>query len=319
LDSKNGLSVEIIDRSNYFLRSAAKMWILFASAVEGRRRHAAVTNETARIQPADIQVRKGQTPIVCLTAYDTPMARRTDAHCDLLLVGDSLAMVVYGLETTRGITLEIMIAHGQAVMRGSEKACVVVDLPQGSYETSAEQAVASAKRVMDETGCQAVKLEGGEEMADAVAAIVQAGIPVFGHIGLMPQKAENRGGFKIQGKDDKGARQVIRDAKAVETAGAFAIVIEGTIESVAREVTEAISIPTIGIGASPECDGQILVTPDMVGLFSDFTPKFVKQYADAGALIDDAIEAYAKDVRARRFPELKHCFGVGPTTKEAAE
>lgn len=278
-----------------------------------------MTNETARIQPADLKVRKGQIPIVCLTAYDTPMARRTDTHCDLLLVGDSLAMVVYGLETTRGVTLDTMIAHGQAVLRGSEKACVVVDLPHGTYETTAEQALESAKRVMDETGCQAVKLEGGEDMAGAVAAIVQAGIPVFGHIGLLPQKAEGRGGFKIQGKDDEGARQVMRDAKAIEAAGAFATVIEGTIEPVARAITEEISIPTIGIGASPACDGQILVTPDMAGLFSDFTPKFVKQYADAGAVIDDAIEAYAKDVRGRRFPELKHCFGVESKTKEAAE
>lgn len=278
-----------------------------------------MTEMTHRIQPSDLKVRKGQTPIVCLTAYDTPMARRTDAHCDLLLVGDSLAMVVYGLETTRGVTLDTMIAHGQAVMRGAVKACVVVDLPYGSYENSTEQAVTSAKRVYDETGCQAVKLEGGQDMADAVAAIVQAGIPVFGHIGLMPQKAEGRDGFKIQGKDDAGAQQVMRDAKAIEAAGAFAIVIEGTIEAVARDVTKAIAIPTIGIGASPACDGQILVTQDMTGLFSDFTPKFVKQYADAGAVIDDAIAAYAKDVREHRFPELAHCFGVLQTNKVASD
>lgn len=264
-------------------------------------------------------IRKGQTPIVCLTAYDTPMARRTDAHCDLILVGDSLAMVVYGLETTQGVTLDIMIAHGQAVMRGAKRACVVVDLPFGSYETSPEQGVASAKRVFEETGCQAVKLEGGEELAETVAAIVHAGIPVFGHIGLMPQKAEDRGGFKIQGKDDEGAAQVIRDAKAITDAGAFAIVVEGTIEAVARNVTEAIDIPTIGIGASPACDGQILVTQDMTGLFSDFTPKFVKQYVDAGAIIDDAIAAYATDVRNRKFPELSHCFGVDTKHSSVAD
>lgn len=278
-----------------------------------------MTEATKRTLPSDIKVRKGQTPIVCLTAYDTPMARRTDAHCDLLLVGDSLAMVVYGLETTRGVTLDIMIAHGQAVMRGAKQACVVVDLPHGSYEDSIDQAVASATRVFSETGCQAVKLEGGEEIATAVAAIVKAGIPVFGHIGLMPQKAEGRDGFKIQGKDDVGARQIMRDAKAIEDAGAFAIVIEGTVEAVARNITQAISIPTIGIGASPACDGQILVTQDMTGLFSDFTPKFVKQYADAGALIDDAIAAYAKDVRERRFPELAHCFGVQKSEKAASD
>lgn len=278
-----------------------------------------MTETTKRTLPSDLKTRKGQTPIVCLTAYDTPMARRTDAHCDLLLVGDSLAMVVYGLETTRGITLDIMIAHGQAVMRGAKQACVVVDLPHGSYEDSVDQAVASATRVFSETGCQAVKLEGGEEIAAAVAAIVKAGIPVFGHIGLMPQKAEGRDGFKIQGKDDGSARQVMRDAKAIEDAGAFAIVIEGTVEAVARDITEAISIPTIGIGASPACDGQILVTQDMTGLFSDFTPKFVKQYADAGAVIDDAIAAYAKDVRERRFPELAHCFGVQKSEKAASD
>lgn len=278
-----------------------------------------MTEMTHRILPPDLMARKGQTPIVCLTAYDTPMARRTDAHCDLILVGDSLAMVVYGLETTRGVTLDIMIAHGQAVMRGAKKACVVVDLPHGSYENSVDQAVASATRVFSETGCQAVKLEGGEEIAPAVAAIVDAGIPVFGHIGLMPQKAEGREGFKIQGKDDAGAQQVMRDAKAIEAAGAFAIVIEGTIEAVARDVTEAISVPTIGIGASPECDGQILVTQDMTGLFSDFTPKFVKQYADAGVVIDDAIAAYADDVRHHRFPELKHCFGVQPSNKSTMD
>lgn len=289
------------------------------SAVEGRGRHAAVTETTQRILPSDLKIRKGQTPIVCLTAYDTPMARRTDAHCDLLLVGDSLAMVVYGLETTRGVTLDTMIAHGQAVMRGAERSCVVVDLPHGSYENSPEQAVESARRVYDETGCQAVKLEGGEEMAAAVAAIVKAGIPVFGHIGLMPQKAEGRDGFKIQGKDDGSAQQMMRDAKAIEEAGAFAIVIEGTVEAVARDITETIAIPTIGIGASPACDGQILVTQDMTGLFSDFTPKFVKQYADAGTVIDEAIAAYATDVRERRFPELIHCFGVPTSIKAASD
>lgn len=187
---------------------------------------------------------------------------------------------------------------------------MVVDLPQGSYEDSAAHAVASAKRVMAETGCQAIKLEGGEELESTIAAIVDAGVPVLGHIGLLPQKAEHRGGFKIQGKDDAGAKQVIRDAEAVARAGAFAMVIEGTVEAVARLVTEQSPVPTIGIGASPACDGQILVTQDMVGLFADFTPKFVKRYAEAGTLIDQAIEAYADDVRGGKFPELKHCFGV---------
>lgn len=269
-----------------------------------------MTETTERLQAEDIRARKGGARLVCLTAYDTPMAKRVDKHCELVLVGDSLAMVVYGLETTRGVTLDIMIAHGQAVMRGSERACVVVDLPQGSYEDSAAHAVASAKRVVAETGCQAIKLEGGVELESTIAAIVDAGVPVLGHIGLLPQKAEHRGGFKIQGKDDAGAKQVIRDAEAVARAGAFAMVIEGTVEAVARLVTEQSPVPTIGIGASPACDGQILVTQDMVGLFADFTPKFVKRYAEAGTLIDQAIEAYADDVRGGKFPELKHCFGV---------
>ncbi len=265
---------------------------------------------TERLPPRDIMACKGGERLVCLTAYDTPMAKRVDRHCDVVLVGDSLAMVVYGLETTRGVTLDMMIAHGQAVMRGTERACVVVDLPHGSYESSPDQGVASARRVFDETGCQAVKLEGGEEMAETVAAIVNAGVPVLGHIGLLPQKAEHRGGFKIQGKDDEGAQQVYRDAKAIEDAGAFAIVIEGTVESVARTVTERSTVPMIGIGASPACDGQILVTQDMVGLFADFTPKFVKRYEDAGRLIEQAVSAYAADVRSGQFPTLDHCFGV---------
>ncbi len=269
----------------------------------------------SRLQSSDIRAMKGAGSVVCLTAYDTPMAKCVDRHCDLVLVGDSLAMVVYGLETTRGVTLDIMIAHGQAVMRGTERACVVVDLPHGTYEDSPEQGVRSAMRVMDETGCQAVKLEGGEEMAATVQAIVDAGVPVLGHIGLLPQKAEHRGGFKIQGKDDAGALQVYKDAAAIEAAGAFAIVIEGTVEAVAREVTARSGVPMIGIGASPACDGQILVTQDMVGLFADFTPKFVKRYVDAGKLIEDAVADYATDVRSGSFPALEHCFGV-PKTKD---
>lgn len=260
----------------------------------------------------DIQARKGGEPLVCLTAYTAPQAKFLDPYCDLLLVGDSLAMVVYGLETTRGVTLDIMIAHGQAVMRGSARSCVVVDLPQGTYETSSHQAIASAARVLAETGCQAIKLEGGEEIAGTVNAIVGAGIPVLGHVGLLPQKAEHRGAFKIQGRDDEGAKQVFADAKAIAEAGAFAMVIEGTVEPVAREITEAVPVPTIGIGASPACDGQILVTQDMVGLFADFTPKFVKRYANLGQELQNAARAYAEDVRARRFPGLEHCYGVTP-------
>lgn len=265
---------------------------------------------TERLSADDIRAFKNGPKIVCLTAYDVSTAQRVDAHSDMILVGDSLAMVIYGLETTRGVTLDIMIAHGQAVMRGSKRACVIVDLPHGTYEKSPEQAIASAKRVVAETGCQGIKLEGGVEMADTIKAIVDAGVPVFGHIGLLPQKAEHRGGFKIQGKDDAGAQQVIADAVAVADAGAFAMVIEGTVEEVARLATQRVAVPTVGIGASPACDGQVLVTNDMVGLFSDFTPKFVKRYVEAGALIEDGIRQYAEEVRSGAFPELKHCFGV---------
>lgn len=267
----------------------------------------------ARITVEDIKSRKvakGATPIVSLTAYTQPMAKFLDPHCDFLLVGDSLAMVVYGLETTRGVTIEIMCAHGRAVTRGAKQALVVVDLPQGTYEDSTDQAVASARRVIEETDAQAVKLEGGVEMAATVAAIVSAGVPVLGHIGLLPQKAEHRGAFKIQGKGDEGARQVMADALAIADAGAFAMVIEGTVEPVAREITERVAVPTIGIGASPACDGQILVSEDMLGLFADFTPKFVKKYAKLGDAIEQAVKEYARDVRTGAFPGLEHCFGV---------
>lgn len=272
--------------------------------------------ESRRISVSDIQGQKGGRPIVCLTAYSKPMAQWLDPHVDLLLVGDSLAMVIYGMETTRGITLDAMINHGVAVMRGSDHACVIVDLPHGTYEDSPGQAYASASRVMEETRVQGVKLEGGAEMGATIKHLVDQGIPVLGHIGLLPQKAENRGGFKIQGKDDEGWNRVMADAKAVAGAGAFAMVIEGTIEALAREITEIISIPTIGIGASPACDGQILVTEDALGLFSDFTPKFVKRFAELGDEIERAAKAYAKEVNDRRFPGLEHCFGVTKDKKD---
>lgn len=266
--------------------------------------------ESQRISVSQIQARKGGTPLVCLTAYSKPMAQWLDPHSDLLLVGDSLAMVIYGMETTRGVTLDAMINHGIAVMRGSDRACIIVDLPHGTYEDSPEQAYASAARVMDEAGVQGIKLEGGTDMQETIRHLVDKGIPVLGHIGLLPQKAESRGGFKIQGKDDEGWIRVMGDAKAVADAGAFAMVVEGTIEALAREITEIVPIPTIGIGASPACDGQILVTEDALGLFSDFTPKFVKRYAELGQEIENAVKAYADDVKARDFPGLEHCFGV---------
>ncbi|PBB68197.1 3-methyl-2-oxobutanoate hydroxymethyltransferase [Mesorhizobium sp. WSM4312] len=261
-----------------------------------------------RIGAELIRRRKGGIPLVCLTAYTYPVARLLDPHVDLLLVGDSVAMVLHGHETTLGASLEMMIAHGQAVMRGSARACVVVDMPARSYEDSTEQAVASARRIVDETGCQAVKLEGGVDMAGQIAAIVASGIPVMGHIGLLPQSVEKDGGYKIKGRTDETVAALIADAFAVEKAGAFSVVIEGTIEAVAADITRRIAIPTIGIGASGDCDGQILVIDDMVGLTVDRVPKFVKEYADLRRVIAHAAERYAAEVRDRTFPGAAHVF-----------
>jgi len=261
-----------------------------------------------RVSTPQIRARKGGEPIVCLTAYTTQMARWLDPHVDLLLVGDSLGMVLYGFDSTLPVTLDMMIAHGSAVMRGASRACVIVDLPFGSYQASAEQAFHSAARIMSETGASGVKLEGGEVMAETVRYLVQRGIPVCAHVGLMPQAVNVAGGFKATGRSDEEARQVTRDAEAMAEAGAFAVVLEGTLEPVAAAITASIPIPTIGIGASPACDGQILVSEDVFGLFSDFTPRFVRRYADLGGRISEAAAAYSADVRARRFPAMEHCF-----------
>jgi 3-methyl-2-oxobutanoate hydroxymethyltransferase len=274
-------------------------------SVEGKRKPVTVS---------DIRARKNAEPIVCLTAYTSLTAVLLDEHVDLLLVGDSLGMVLYGLDSTLGVTLDMMIAHGQAVMRGSDKACVVVDMPFGTYQESPESAFRNAARVMMETGCDAVKLEGGSEMAETIRFLTQRGIPVLGHIGLLPQSV-NMYGFRAQGKTEAEAKRIMADAKAVSDAGAFAVVIEGTIEAVARKVTKAIPIPTIGIGASPACDGQVLVTEDLVGLFKEFTPKFVKRYSELGQGIAEAAKHYADDVRSGRFPGPEHCFGMKPPPK----
>jgi 3-methyl-2-oxobutanoate hydroxymethyltransferase len=257
--------------------------------------------QVRRVAAPDIAARKGQTPIVCLTAYTAPMAEILDDHCDLLLVGDSVGMVVHGLPNTVGVTLEMMILHGQAVMRGSRRAMVVVDLPFGSYEGSAETAYASAARVMKETGAQAVKVEAGPHVADNIAYLVTRGIPVMGHVGLRPQAVLVDGGFKAKGRAGEERRRILEEARAAAEAGAFAVVVEGVAEGLAREITEAIDVPTIGIGASAGCDGQILVTDDMLGLF-DWTPKFVRRYGDLRREISAAVGRYAEDVRARRFP-----------------
>lgn len=247
-------------------------------------------------------------PLVCLTAYTTPMAASLDAHCDILLVGDSLGTVLYGMDNTTGVTLDMMINHGKAVANTAKKACIVVDLPYGTYEDSPRQAYSAARRAMDETGCDAVKLEGGVDMEAQISHIVEQGIPVMGHIGLQPQSVIKDGGYKIKGKNEDSITQLIADAKAVEDSGAFAVVIEGTIDTVATTITQSISIPTIGIGASAECDGQILVTEDMVGFTAGHIPKFAKQYAQIGFQIEQAAHQYANEVRARSFPSDDYIY-----------
>ena len=254
-----------------------------------------------RIAAPDIAARKGGVPIVCLTAYTAPVAEILDEHCDLLLVGDSVGMVVHGLPNTVGVTLEMMILHGQAVMRTAKRAMVVVDMPFGSYEGSPETAYANAARVMKETGAQAVKVESGPTVVETIEYLVKRGIPVMGHVGLRPQAVNVDGGFKAKGKAGEERARILEEAKATAAAGAFAVVVEGVAEGLAREITEAIDVPTIGIGASAGCDGQILVTDDMLGLF-DWTPKFVRRYGDLKNEIGKAVAGYADDVRARRFP-----------------
>ena len=254
-----------------------------------------------RVSAPDIAARKGGVPIVCLTAYTAPVAEILDEHCDLLLVGDSVGMVVHGLPNTVGVTLEMMIMHGQAVMCTSRRAMVVVDLPFGSYEASPEIAYANAARVMKETGAQAVKVESGPTVVATIDYLVKRGIPVMGHVGLRPQAVLVDGGFKAKGKGADERAQILAEAKATAEAGAFALVVEGVAEGLAREITEAVAVPTIGIGASAGCDGQILVTDDMLGLF-DWTPKFVRRYGDLRGEISKAVAGYAEDVRARKFP-----------------
>ena len=268
----------------------------------------ASSKKVKRITVPALRARKGGEPIACLTAYTAPVAELLDPHLDLLLVGDSLAMVVYGMDSTLGVTLDMMIAHGRAVVRASRRACVAVDLPFGTYQESPQQAFRNAARVMAETGCQAVKIEGGTEMAETVEFLTQRGVPVFGHVGLLPQSVNTAGGFRAHGRNKAEAKRIMADALAIADAGAFAMVIEGTMEDVARDVTAAVSVPTIGIGASPDCDGQILVTDDVMGMFTGFKPKFAKRYAELGTQLAEAGAAYAADVRARRFPSPDHVY-----------
>ena len=254
---------------------------------------------------------KTEQPVVMLTAYTMRMAQLLDPHCDMLLVGDSLGQVIYGLPSTIPVTMEMMCAHGAAVVRGSWHALVGVDMPFGTYEASPEQAFASAARILKETGCAAVKLEGGEAMAGTVAFLSQRGIPVIGHVGLTPQAVNVLGGYGFRGREEREAEKIVADAKAVDQAGAFCIVVEGVMEHIANEVARSVSAPVIGIGASAECDGQVLVTEDMLGLF-ERTPRFVKRYDDLAGRIGDAAARYAEEVRSRSFPTTDQTYRRKP-------
>jgi len=260
-----------------------------------------------RVTAPDIAARKGGESVVCLTAYTAPVAEILDEVCDLLLVGDSVGMVLHGLPNTVGVTMEMMILHGQAVMRTSRRAMVVVDMPFGSYEGAKETAYANAVRILKETGCQAVKVESGPTIPETIAYLVRRGVPVMGHVGLRPQAVNVDGAFRAKGRTEDERARVVAEAEATADAGAFCVVVEGVAEALAREITQAIDVPTIGIGASAGCDGQILVTDDMLGLF-DWTPKFVRRYADLKGEIGRAARAYADDVRAGRFPAAAETY-----------
>lgn len=267
--------------------------------------------KSARKSVRDIAAAKGGTPLVALTAYTAPMAELLDPRCDILLVGDSVGMVVHGLPTTVGVTLEMIIMHAQAVMRRSTQAFVVADMPFGSYEASPDQAFRNASRVMMESGVQAVKLESGVYAAETVRHLVDRGVPVMAHVGLRPQATNVDGGFRAKGRSQAERDRVMAEAKAADAAGCFAMVIEGVAEDLAREITATVSCPTIGIGASSACDGQILVTDDMLGLF-EWTPRFVRRYGDLRTAITAAVDGYAADVRERKFPAAAETYALKP-------
>jgi len=273
-----------------------------------------VHQEVPRVTVPQIRSRKGGTPIVCLTCYHAHTAQLLDEHVDLLLVGDSMGMVMHGMETTLGVSLELMILHCQAVMRGSRRALVVLDMPFGSYEESPETAFRNAARAMKETGCTAIKLEGGVRMENTIRYLTERGIPVMAHIGLTPQMVQVTGGFRTTGRDSSEWPALEADAAAVADAGAFAVVLEGMAEPLAAKITRQIPIPTIGIGASPQCDGQILVMEDMLGL-NPHPPRFVREYAQLGAGIEAAVAEYATDVRNRRFPGRENVYQMRKQSK----
>lgn len=260
-----------------------------------------------RLTVPAIRNAKGKDPIVMLTAYTIRMAQILDPHCDMLLVGDSLGQVIYGLDSSVPVSLDMMIAHGAAVVRGSYHSLVTIDMPFGAYEESPEQAFRSAARILKETGAAAVKLEGGEAMAETVAFLTARGVPVIGHVGLTPQAVNILGGYGARGRSQSEHAKLIGDAKAISQAGAFALVVEGVVEPVAIEITRSIDVPTIGIGGSAQCDGQVLVIDDMLGMF-DRVPRFVKKYEQLADRIEAAVAQYAADVRARTFPTIDQTY-----------
>lgn len=269
-----------------------------------------IHTQTKRISVPQIMAYKGQQKIAALTAYTAPFARLLDDYLDMILIGDSTAMVGYNLPNTLSITVDQMAAHAAAVVRSTSHACVIVDMPFGSYQESPQQAFANAAKMLAASGADGVKFEGGAVMAPTIEFLVQRGIPVLAHVGLMPQYVNTMGGFKAQGMTEESAERIVRDARAHEQAGAFGIVLEGLAEAVSRRITTELTIPTIGIGASPDCDGQILVTEDILGLSGTRIPKFARQFADVGAVIRGAAEQYARDVREGSFPTMENCFGV---------
>ena len=277
--------------------------------------HGQIPAKLRRSTVPELRGRKGREPIVCLTAYTAYMARLLDPAADLLLIGDSVGMVVYGLPSTLGVTLDMMAAHTRAVVGGSWRACIIADLPFGAYQQSPAQAFASAACLM-EAGASGIKLEGGAPMAETVRFLVDRGIPVMGHIGLMPQSVQALGGYGPRGRGEAEAAAILADGLAIEAAGAFAVIVEGTMEPLARSLTERLTIPTIGIGASAACDGQVLVTEDMLGLSGERVPKFVRSYAQLGPMIAQAAVAYADDVRARRFPAAAETYQPRPAASE---
>ncbi|NYT60187.1 3-methyl-2-oxobutanoate hydroxymethyltransferase [Alcaligenaceae bacterium] len=269
-----------------------------------------VHSQAKRISVPQLMQYKGQQKIAALTAYTAPFARLLDDVLDMILIGDSTAMVGYAMPDTLSITVDQLAAHAAAVVRSTSRVCVIVDMPFGSYQESPQQAFANAAKMLALSGADGIKMEGGAALADTVRFLVDRGIPVLAHVGLMPQYVNTMGGFKAQGLTDESAERILQDALAHERAGAFGVVLEGIAEALGRRITETLAVPTIGIGASPACDGQILVTEDILGLSGARIPKFAKQFADVGALIQTAAQQYASDVKDGSFPTLDNCFGV---------